>query len=765
MKVCKSKQLAESIRTGLERTYQHKRHLLLAAGLVSAAAAMPASAQDAAAAPAASAATDNSGVEVVTVTARKASELVQDVPMSISTMRADQMVKENTTTIREYFAKIPGLNLGRSGSRIDVSIRGITTGSNANPTMAITIDDSPFGSSTGVGGGSLLMPELDPYDLQRIEVLRGPQGTLYGASNLGGLIKYVTAQPNTSQFSGRVQVDGSRVAHGGNGYGVRAGLNIPLVTDKLGLRMSVFDRQDAGWVDDLTTGRADVNKTKVKGGRAALLWTPNDALSVRASVLHQRSQGKGSGGEAVDVDLRPIYGEYVGASMPGTFTYDRRTDFADLVVEYEMPWASLQSTSSFGRTRFEGPQDLSWVFGGLLENIFRAPLGALITAPMSVHKRTQEIRLDSPDDGRKLEWRLGLFYTNEDSYSGQVLTARNRTTGAEQGLPLLLNSQSTNAFEERAAFGVLTYHFTPAFDVQTGFRYSRNKQVYTNSNGGILGGTDPLFTGGSQESKTTYMVTPRYKVAKNLMLYGTVATGYRPGGPNGSVSPTIPRSYQADTTRNLELGMKGQFLDNRLQLDAAVFRIDWDDIQVILRDPATSFSYTANAAGAKSEGIEISGVFYPARGWTISGNTAFTNAVLTSSLGDLSNGRAGDRLPFSAKRTAALSISRDFKLANGWTVTGGASSNYVGERDLGFGESPTDRRYRMPSYTTFALNGGISNKDWSINAYVRNLSDKRGLLYGADAGQIAPSRAFPREQGSLATITPRTIGVSVARSF
>lgn len=764
MKERKIKALVQSIRTSVGGMHgSGLRRSLMAAGLSAVALASQAAETNAAAE--AQEVAEDSGIARITVTARKASELVQDVPISISVIRAEQMVQENTNSIRDYFSKIPGLNLGRSGSgRVDISLRGVTTG-DANPTMAVTIDDSPFGSSTASGGGTQQMPDIDPFDLQRIEVLRGPQGTLYGASNLGGLLKYVTVQPNTSKLGGRVQVDGSEVAHGGAGFGVRGAINIPVITDQLGLRLSVFDRQDPGWIDNHVTGASDYNKAKTKGGRAALLWTPLESLSVRASGLHQSSTGNGSSIEAVDAKLNPIYGEYVGAAMAGSGTYQRTIDFYDVAVNWDMGWATLNSTTSYGRLRYDAPQDISPTFGGLIETFLGGPYGALATAPTSLNKRSQELRLDSPENSGKLDWRVGLFYTSEDAGGGQKITVRNRTTGAlVAGLPTLIDTVATNQFEEYAAFGVLTWHFTDQFDIQGGARYSHNSQEFRSKSTGLLAPSSDAAVD-SSESKTTYLFTPRYKVSKELMVYGTVSTGYRPGGPNLARGANIPLAYGADTTKNLELGAKGQFFNNMLQVDAAVFKIDWTNIQLQLRDAATNFTYYSNAGGAKSEGVEVSAVLYPAAGWTVSGNAALTHAVLTSSAGANSNGKAGDRLPFVAPVTGALSVNRDYKLGNGWTAFGGVSGNYVGYRDMNIGSTPTAIRYRLPGYAMFGLTAGLRNKDWSVNAFVRNLGDKRGLLYTQDAGQLIPSKAYPIAQGALSTTTPRTVGISVARSF
>ena len=239
------------------------------------------------AAPAGQADSSPPGGEVV-VTAQKRSERLLQVPVPVTALSGAELVREHAVRLQDYAAAAPGLNLlsDRDGST-EIIMRGVTTGLEVGATTSVYIDDSPYGSSTSYALGALLTPDLDPGALAQVEVLRGPQGTLYGASSLGGLIKYVTIPPSLTTFGGRVEADYSAVDGGGSGYGVRAIVTAPLITDTLGVTVSAFDRQDPGYIDNALTGAKNVNVTRVDGGRIALLAKPTDKLTINLSGLFQ----------------------------------------------------------------------------------------------------------------------------------------------------------------------------------------------------------------------------------------------------------------------------------------------------------------------------------------------------------------------------------------------------------------------------------------------------------------------------------------------
>jgi iron complex outermembrane recepter protein len=223
--------------------------------------------------------------------------------------------------LQEYYSKVPGLGLSLigDGSAPTITIRGITTGGLTNPAVGVVIDEIPYGATVSPGT-SPVVPDIDPGDLARIEVLRGPQGTLYGASSIGGLLKFVTIDPTTREFSGRVTAGLSKIAGGNDvGYNIRGSINAPL-TDSLAVRASAFRSSDPGYVDNVLTGQPDVNRRNSDGGRVSLLWQPLDAFSIKLSGLIQDSTRGGS----EDVD-RTLGGQLAQSTLRGTGYYTRRS--------------------------------------------------------------------------------------------------------------------------------------------------------------------------------------------------------------------------------------------------------------------------------------------------------------------------------------------------------------------------------------------------------------------------------------------------------
>jgi len=243
-------------------------------------------------------------LQEIVVTAQKRIERLQDVPVPVTALDAETLAQRNQNRLQDYFAAVPGLSLNAGsfggGGQQNLSIRGLATGSFSNPTVGIAIDDVPFGASNQVAWGAALIPDLDPGDLDRIEVLRGPQGTLYGASSIGGLIKFVTRDPSVDGPSGRAQVLVNGVQHGELGYSARGSANVP-ISDVLAVRASGFTRRDPGYIANVSTGQHDVNRADVYGGRLSVLWKPSAAVSLKVAALLQNTEGDGN--PAVDADV------------------------------------------------------------------------------------------------------------------------------------------------------------------------------------------------------------------------------------------------------------------------------------------------------------------------------------------------------------------------------------------------------------------------------------------------------------------------------
>ena len=697
-------------------------------------------------------------LDTIIVTAQKRSERIQDVPMSISVVNAEKLADRGQVQLTDYFAQVPGLSMNARGSgRTQLIMRGIATATEQNPTVGVVIDDVPFGSSTT----DIQTPDLDPSDLQHIEALRGPQGTLYGASSMGGLLKYVTVDPDTYGFSGRAQLDVSSVAHGGEGYGARAAVNIPVIEDTFALRVSAFDRRDAGFVRDLQQDRDEVNEGRVRGARVAGLWNASEAVTVRFAALAQDSESDGTASVDVDFDHTPAYGKYARQRLGHTDIYEGKVRLYNVKVDADLGAATFDSITAYSEYEHDGPQDVTTTFGGLLGRILGvANPGVVIDNASTTEKWSQEFRLSSQGE-RTLDWQVGYFYTKEDTEGYQALRAVNRASGVDLGLAPAYTAVSPSTFEEHAVYGDVNYHFTQKFDIQVGGRYSDVKQtsrtIYDGPmNGGYSVETDPA----AGEKVGTFLFSPRYKLDDNAIVYGRIASGYRAGGQNGAMPGTnLPETYESDTLVSYETGYKGSFADNRVSLDVSLFYIDWTDIQLSVVDQATTQTYYTNGGKATSKGVETSLQWRPADGLSVAWNASYTRAELEQDLPNGNYGRKGDRLPFSPEFSSSLNVTQDFPLGSLYAFVG-AGVTYVGDRVGTFSSSSAVRRFTMPSYTTVDLRAGVEGEQWAVTMYLKNAGDEYGFLSGTARNATTGQSLY-----GASVIQPRTVGASFTWNF
>lgn len=694
-------------------------------------------------------------LDTVTVTADKRVERAIDVPMSVSSVSGKALVEEHKSKLLDYLQGTPGVQVINSGNTNEISMRGITTGGSGNPVVGVTIDDVPASASTSSANGGSLVPDLDPSDIKSVEALIGPQGTLYGAASLGGLLKYTMVDPDTISLGGQAQVDGSYVDHGGVGNNERVSLNVPVVTDKFAFRVSAFNREDPGYIENVNDD--DKGLTRVQGGRLSAIWFVNDHITVRSSAMFQQSDTFGTQTEDVDLGGQPLYGAYTQSRIPGAENSSFNYSIFTTSITDELGWGNLVSTSGYVNSRYQRNTDMSPSFGSIADEVGLTGYGAELAEHDDTRKFSQELRLESPDDGRKLDWRVGAFYTNEQSSVDQVINFADKTTG--QWLPggeiesALLDSR----YQEYAGFGSLTYHFTDRFDIQGGVRYSRNNQSYAETG-------DAAYQGTSSDSSFSYMISPRYHLTRDWMVYGRVANGYRPGGPNEvpSSASEVPKTYGPDKAVNFELGTKGEFLDKRLALDLSVYHIKWSNIQLQAVDQASAYSYFVNSGGAKSDGFEASLTGKPWPGMTVHAGLGYTRAVLTTDAPDAIYGRAGDALPNSAKWTANLSARQGYSLGDGFKGFSSATLTYLGAREFDFSPESSVPRLHAGAFATVDLATGVSRNKWSVVAYIRNLADRRGVVQMVNLDQVTFASSGPY---GATLITPRTIGVTLSTAF
>lgn len=700
-------------------------------------------------------------LDEIIVTAQKREERLQDVPMSLTALSADTLVDRNQVQLESYVRDVPGFSFSDEGNgQTTLTLRGISTGGLTNSTVGITVDDVPFGSGTALTYGSQTSLDLDPAVLSQIEVLRGPQGTLYGAASLGGLLKYVTKDPSLTEFKGRIQAGLNKVADGdGTGNSFRGSVEFPLVKDVLGVSLSGFIRRDPGYIDDPAQGRKDVNTRRVSGGRVAVLWKISDVVSLKLSGLLQDSRSDGT--SVIDTlgDL-VITNGLTHDDLRGTGGYRVKSQLYSANLAARWSRLSFTSISAYGKHSYYSLLQFP-AFFGLADSIFGVP-GSGIINDFTTEKFSQEFRLASTGD--KLDWLIGLFYTDEKTQSVQSVPVLDPANGNAVGS--LLVADFPLRLKESAVFADLTYHFTDRFNMQVGGRFSHNKQTYDETDIGLLIGTDPfvLPTETSKDDAFTFLVTPQYKVSDDLMLYARAASGYRVGGPNPSADLFgLPTTFKADKTLNFEVGVKGSLFARALSYDLAAYFIDWRDIQLSQRDPVTQFAYFSNAGKARSQGLELSVQSRRVHGFSGGVSLSFNDAKLQKDLPAGAYGLSGDRLPYSARFTASLTVDQEFALSERFAGFVGASVNYTGSRFDQFPATPppVNLRAELPGFAAADVRAGIRDDHWTVQAYVNNLTNKRGILSASGIGRTA-GLADP---WGIIVIRPRSTGLNVVYSF
>jgi iron complex outermembrane recepter protein len=697
-------------------------------------------------------------IEEVLVTAQKRTENMQDVPASVSVFDSGRVRQLHATTILDYAAYIPGLNVSSGGSpgQTMITLRGIApVGPGA--VVGYYVDDTPLGSSSNYGGAREFGLDLMPYDVDRIEVLRGPQGTLYGAGAMGGLLKYVLRRPNPSGFEGWAGVATFGISAAEDfGWGVRAGANVPLVEDRVGVWGSYFEQHTPGYIDNAYTGVQDENELDQRGGRLALLWQINEAVSLQLGGLWQRIDSRNDATVALTltgVDPPtgiPSHGELTSFHpLPQPFAQD--IDHYSATLEWDLGWAILLSASSYSHTHTHHLQDASFLFGGVTGGF------SPFHIELDLRKRTQEFRLASPGGGA-LEWLIGAFYTQEDGEQVRNVFALD---AAGQPLPQLptrfLFVEFPSQYEEVAGFGSATLQLTERFDVTAGLRWARNRQRFGQVSGGLesLIGPPIDILGTSAEDVLTYSLSPRWHASADTMMYARVASGYRPGGPNPRALG-LPPVVVADELTNYEIGLKTQLLDGRALLNVAAFRIDWRDIQQAVT--VGGIGSNDNTGNAVSKGLEIETTYLPLDRLRIGVNAAYTDARLTAP----EEGIAAARLGNTPRWGVAVLLDYELALTNRWRAHVGGGWRYVGEQGTAIAaQLGADNSYVLPPYGALDLAADLARGNWMIRFFARNVTDRRAYIGG---GLAVDFDNVP--YGIDANVLqPRTVGISVDVGF
>jgi outer membrane receptor protein involved in Fe transport len=708
---------------------------------------------------------DSDALTTIIVTAEKREEKLKDVPMSITALGGGSLDNLQYRSFSDYAAMVPGLSLtSAQPGYTNLTLRGQNAGG-VGSTVAVYLDESPFGSSSALLNGSILSGDFDTWDLQRVEVLRGPQGTLYGANSEGGLLKFVTAPPVLGSFSGAAEVTGE-ITGGTAGGEIRGVVNLPL-GDKMALRVGGFTQDSPGFIDDPSRNKEDINGGHKYGGRVSLLAQPIDSLTIRLTGSSQESRYAGT--PQVDIDpvtLNPTVGELKQERIigqPSTFQYKNY----NATINWDAGPFSILSTTSYGILNSDAITDdtNAQLAPGLTLQDFAALLlglpntGGYLDNLVDLKKFTQEVRISSPTTNF-IEWQVGAYYTHELGHLFQHVNLMSLPSGAPiTALPPLQFATLDSIYKETSGFGNVTVHIIPQFDIQAGGRYSKNEQVASENISGILANPPQVFSTPSSGNVWTYSVAPRWHINTDNMLYFRWATGYRPGGPNALppvAPPDVPRQYGADKTNNLELGLKSTLLNGLLSIDASVFHVDWTNIQLL--EIVDNNGINGNGGKAKSQGFEWTIGYVPVHGLTVQWTGAYTDAKLTTDAPAVS-GVSGDRLPYAPKWGTSLDGEYTAAAFADYRYFVGATWGYVGARSTDFGSDVTQLlQVQLPSYNTYGARVGLDNDRWRWTLYGKNLSNSRGITaYG--------SSGAPGLNGEVAVTQPLTVGLTLSTKF
>lgn len=742
----------------------HMRYLCGTAIALLAATAQPALAADAAAAD--SAATTNDAGNEIIVTASKREQRLIDVPASIVAVTDIELRRRGATELRDILANTAGVNNPSSSARstANITIRGVTTGTATGlrqNTVQQLYDDIPLDPTANAGTTNLRL-----VDVQRVEVLRGPQGTLFGSGSLAGAIRYVTNKPDLDTVSGRIEGSVSFTKNGGTNGSGQATVNIPLVPGKLALRASGYAFGDAGWVDNLRTGRKDENGSETYGGRATLHWQASETFQADLSWLYQSLHDKSTGGS----DYNGPEHDQVTAGRVDT-GFRGRNLIVGLNLKYEGEGFTVTSQSTYHDRKFRYESQNGYYFPlitGILSGFQTLTPGySSDVSPNDAKVFTQEVRIASAGTG-PFKWTLGGFYLDADIKAGQQ--ARSPDLVALLGGDNVVDVNIKGRQTELAGFGEVSYTLADKIDFAAGLRVSRVRLRNDVRTGGFLPvfslSPDAYFVKTFNQRNTP--VTPHFSItwrpSNDLSLYAAVARGFRVGGINvtsGVGGRRSPETYGSDSLWNYEVGIKGRLADGKIDFALAGYYIDWKDIQVSLVNNIGN--YTGNAGRAHLYGVEFEGTARPTEQLTLGVAFNLASNEIAARVEGLGTAAGvvtvvpGDKLAASPESQANGFAEYRFnvgKAAAYIRLTG----RYVGPAYTAFNRAGA----RFGDYGTADLRIGADFGPYEVVAFANNLFDSAGKTGAADANFAGPLLLNPKTAFRL---QPRTIGLTARASF
>jgi iron complex outermembrane receptor protein len=707
---------------------------------------------------AAALAADQVEVEEIIVTASRRAQEVQDVPASVAVVDPQAFASGGLTSLSGVLKYIPGVNFNDDGApgQGSITMRGVAN-IFSTPSVGIYLDDIPYGSVTAFAEGANFALDSLLGNVERIEVVKGPQGTLFGAAAMGGSLRYITKEPSLTDFSGRFATDLSNTSQGGFNQLYKAGVDVPIVSDKLSLGVSGFYQDNEGFIDQALRAEEDINDAKLKGGQATLLFKPTDAFKVKLNYMDQKFDFSEQNNVPFDITTgEPIFGRYQQNTAPGGQPTQIEYELSSATFEYQADWATATLASSYQEFSQNAVLDLTRFFGPLVDQQTGDPPGTN-TVPLdliiSTDRWAHEFRLTSANN-QHLEWLVGLYYTKEESSNFQ------KAIGQPSGFNLV-TQQFPSDYKEKAVFGNVTYYFTPQLDATVGARFSSNDMSVLFTGTGLLAGPAlPRQT--VSDDVQTYLFNARYRPSEDLSLYVRIADGYRPASanlplldPNTGDVISLP-FVRADSLWSYEVGAKGKLAGGAVGYDVAVYHIKWKDMQVFQSLGGVNVGANADS-DVTANGVEATLTLQPTSALNLVATAAYSRSELDDDDPPL-GGLSGEQLPGIPEWTFSLSGDYDFMLGSLDAFVGGGVA-YQDSRKTSFegggAIAPENANFNVNDYVTADLHTGVRFGRYKLSLYATNLFDEYGFQRATTVGT----------QGNATILRPRTIGAVFSAEF
>jgi outer membrane receptor protein involved in Fe transport len=675
-------------------------------------------------------------VETVVVTAEKRAEPLQNVPIAVTALTGQRLAEMGGSDFADFAGVVPGLSFenDRAGEN-NITIRGISEIGGIAPSVGVYLDEIPVSAITGE------QINLKSFDVDRIEVLRGPQGTLYGEGSEGGTVRVVTNKPDATAFAADVRASVSDTDHGGANGELDGMVNIPLVDNVLAFRAVGLWTDYDGWTTNPAIDAHHYNKNTSYTFRGALRYTPDSKWTIDLSYIHQYSN---SDGPSVS-DLQYIY------DVPTREPRNDKLDVYSLTVARDLDFATLTSATGYFVRHSFSHNDFSSE-AGIASAVFGVPISTVdIARPNDQKTFSEELRLVSNGNG-PFQWTLGGFYENNYSFIGNST----QTDPAESGVfDLGVGDRSI----QYAGFGEATYAITDSLHLTAGLRYFEQDRTTDASVSGII---PLLFTGISfnnlkqtaDNNHVTEKVSLSYDVTDKALVYATASSGFRAGdiNPYAFMFPGSPASFGPESLWNYEVGAKTSWFDDRLVANGDLFYIDWSNIIVDADVFNPLFGYSFNAGKAHSKGAELELTAIPVNGLELTLAETYTESQLDS-VAPGAAATSGATLPFAPKWKTSVGAQYTFPLWGDFDGRLRADVFNTSKTYSFISDAPSSV---SKGYTQINLRAGIVAGDWDLMVFADNVGNVKGEL-SATVGETG--------EDQWVLVRPRTIGLTLNKHF